>query len=114
MDISILVYVIVFAVVVYFIYRFMKLIFKAIMVFVAGAIFPFFANYFLNAGIPITMENIIFYSFGALALFFAVMLVKNIITVLKVITWPFRKLFGKSEKESIKEELEEEMKKKSR
>lgn len=103
-----IVYFIVFLLFVYLAYRFLKLTFKGILIFIAAALFPLLANYFLGLDIGISFNSILSYGLTGLFLYIAGMLLKSVVSILKAVTWPFRKIFGGSEEERI-EELEEEL-----
>ncbi len=93
----------VFAIFVYLIYKSLKVAFRGILVFVAGAAFPFFANYLFEAGIPIALDIMISYGFIALLAYLAYVFFGTIVKVLKIVTWPVRKLFGNDEKVTRRE-----------
>lgn len=103
-----IIYFIIFIIFVYLIYRFLKVAFKSALIFVAAALFPFVANYFLGINIPITVDSIISYGVTGVFLYFLGLSLKFISGIVKAITWPFRKLFGKSEEERLEEQIDEE------
>lgn len=100
-----IIYFFVFVIFVYLAYRFLKLAFKGLLIFVAAAFFPVVANYFLGLGIPITFNSIISYASAGLFFYIIGMLLKSVANIIKIVTWPLRKLFGESEEEKL-EELE--------
>lgn len=100
-------YFIIFMAFVYVVYRFLKFTFKAVLIFVAAGLFPVVANYFLGLTIPVTFNSILSYASVALFLFIVGMLLKSAVGILKAVTWPIRKLLGKSEEEEVEEKVEE-------
>lgn len=99
----------VFVITIYSVYRLLKLAFKGLLVAVAAGIFPVIANVFFGYNFPLTVETIT--SFAMMGVFFFVLavIVEKILWVFKILTWPFRKLFGKNEEEEMEEEIKEEL-----
>lgn len=104
-----IIYFLVFIVGVYLIYRFFKLAFKGVLVLIAAGLFPILANYFLGVDIPINFNTIISYAFMGLFLYLVGMFIKSGVSIVKIVTWPFRKIFGKSEEEKMEERIEREL-----
>lgn len=111
-ETGMILYFLIFVVSIYFIYRFLKLAFKAGLIFVSAGLFPVLANYVFGIQIPITVESILSYAFTGLFVYLAGYMIKSFYGVLKALTWPFRKLFGKSEEERIEERVEKELEEK--
>lgn len=109
-----IIYFLAFIVGVYLIYRFFKLAFKGVLVMIAAAIFPVLANYFLGFDVPINFSTIISYGFMGVFLYLLGTFLKSSASVLKVVTWPFRKILGKSKEEKMESKIEKRMEKKRR
>jgi len=101
--------VIVFAIFVYLVYKSLKVAFRGMLVFVAGALFPIFANNFFGTAIAIGIDSMVSYGLLALVLYLGYVFLGTVTTVVKVVTWPFRKLFSSSKDAVTKDELDEEV-----
>lgn len=98
---------VVFAVFVYLVYKSLKIAFHGMMVFVAGALFPLFANYFFDAGLAIAIDTMVSYGLLALIAYLGYVFLGTITRVLKIVTWPLRKLFSGSKEKVTRDEVEE-------
>jgi len=109
--------ILIFALVLIFVvlaYKVVKIVMKAVLFGIIGAICPFFLNYIGIMAIPITLTNILSFALlGMLAYIFYAMLSGGVKT-LKMVTSPFRSLFRRKEKEKIiiRERMPSEEKKK--
>ncbi len=101
--------VVVFVIFVYLIYKSLKIAFHGMLVFVAGAVFPIFANNFFGTSMAIGIESLISYGLFALVLYIGYIFMGTITKVLKVITWPLRKMFSKSKDVVTRDELDSEI-----
>ena len=83
---------IIFILALFIMYRLFKTLLHGVIILIAGAAFPFIADY-LNLGLPITPDfaTAVQFAFLALALFSAYNFFHLIVTVLKFITAPFRR-----------------------
>ncbi len=100
---------IIFAVVLFLLYKLVRLAFRIFLVVIAGLIFPFVMNFLFGWSIPITIGNLIFYATSAVTLYLLAVFLKGVGKVLAVVTSPLRKA---SERKRIEEEIEEDLKKK--
>ncbi|MFP4116964.1 MAG: hypothetical protein ACLFQ8_02280 [Candidatus Aenigmatarchaeota archaeon] len=101
--------IVVFIVFVYLIYRSLKIAFHGMLIFVAGALFPIFANNFFGTAIPIAIDSLVSYGLLALVIYLGYVFIGTIATFLKIVTWPFRKLFSKSKDVVTRDELDKEV-----
>ncbi|MFP4115681.1 MAG: hypothetical protein ACLFTQ_00535 [Candidatus Aenigmatarchaeota archaeon] len=92
---------------IYIAYKSMKIAFRGIMVFTAAALFPVAANYFLGMNIPIHIDTMLSYGASGLLLYIGYVFFGTIVSILKIVTWPLRKLFGGGDEELSEEEVEE-------
>ncbi len=102
-----LVPLVVFAVFVYLIYKSLKIAFHGMMVFVAGALFPLFANHFFDAGIQLGLDSMVSYGAIALLAYLGYVFLGTITKILRVVTWPLRKLFSRGKEKLSRDEVEE-------
>ncbi|MCD6476794.1 MAG: hypothetical protein J7K26_01340, partial [Candidatus Aenigmarchaeota archaeon] len=81
------------------IYKLLKILIKALIVAIAGFIFPYLINY-LNIGLPISADinTGIHFALGAIALLLIYEFFHFILYFLKIITWPFRLLLRRRKK----------------
>lgn len=110
MDFGGLFFFIAFVVIIYTVYRVLKLAFKALLVAIAAALFPFIGRFF-GYPIPISLESILYYASSGVLIFIIIFLLEKAFWIVKLVTLPIRKLFGKSEKEEIEEEVKKDLEK---
>lgn len=108
-DLYSLLPILAFGIFVYLIYKSIKIAFHGIMVFTAGALFPFFANNFFGTSIAIGFESLISYGLLALVLYLAYVFLGTFTKIVKIVTWPIRKLFSSGDSKVSKDELDEEV-----
>jgi len=111
LQLSNLLPVLLFIVFVYLAYKSLKIAFRGAIVFTAASLFPLFANYFFGASIAIGLDSMLSYGASGLILYIAYVFLGTIIKILKIITWPLRKLFGRDEdlnRDEVEEMIEEE------
>lgn len=104
-----IIYFVIFVLFLYLGYRFLKVAFKGILIFVTAALFPLVANYFLGMGIPVSLDSLFSYGVTGFFIYMLGIAVKSSVGILKAVTWPFRKLFEGSEEKEV-EELKEKYK----
>ncbi|MCD6477722.1 MAG: hypothetical protein J7K87_01840 [Candidatus Aenigmarchaeota archaeon] len=80
---------IIFIIVIYALYKMIKLALRIAMVAVAGMLFPIFMNYFLDWGIPISLNTIIFYATSAVVLYLVAIFVGGILRFFGIFLKPF-------------------------
>jgi len=85
---------VVFAIALYFIFKTVKFVMTGVMVAIAAAIFPFLAN-IMGMNIPISVQGEITFIIWGVVLYVVATFAKKILAILKTITWPIRKLFGR-------------------
>ncbi len=95
-----------FVIFVYFAYKSLKIAFHGLLVFTAAAIFPFFANYLLGTSIPTAIDSLLYYGLVGVILYLGYVFLGTITSILKVVTWPLRKLFSGGDKEVDRAEVE--------
>lgn len=105
-----IIYFVIFVLFVYLAYRFLKVAFKGILIFISAALFPFVANYFLGLSISTGFNSLFSYGVTGFFLYMLGIAAKSSVGILKAVTWPFRKLLGRSEEEEEIDELKEEYK----
>jgi len=76
-------------IVIYALYKMIKLALRIAMVAVAGMLFPIFMNYFLDWGIPISLNTIIFYATSAVVLYLVAIFVGGILRFFGIFLKPF-------------------------
>ena len=74
-------------------YKIVKILAKAAIIGLLAALFPVFANYFLGAGIPITLYNIMWFAVTGIGLFMAYSVIRGGWKAVKLILSPFKALF---------------------
>lgn len=109
LNLETLVFFAFFIITIYSIYRLLKLAFKGILVAVAAGVFPVLSNVLFGYNFPITIETVTSFAMMGIFFFILAVIVEKVLWVFKLITWPFRKLFGKSEEEKMEEEIKEEL-----
>lgn len=108
-DLYSLLPILVFGIFVYLIYRSLKIAFHGILVFLAGALFPLFANRFLGIAITVGIDSMVSYGLLALVLYLGYVFLGTLTKIVSIVTWPIRKLFSGSKEEVTKDELDEEV-----
>jgi hypothetical protein len=106
---SSIILILVFIVFVIIAFKLFKTLIKGIMVSVVAAIFPLVALYF---EIPLPgffasmglLERMVWFGVLGLALFLIYSTISGVASIMKIVTWPFRKLFSGSPKEKRKKE----------
>ncbi len=99
----------VFVIFVYLIYKSLKIAFHGMLVFVAGALFPLFANNFFGTAIAIGIDSMLSYGLFALILYLGYVFIGTVKKILRVVTWPARKLFSKSKDFVTKDDLDKKL-----
>ncbi len=72
-------------------YKVVKLLIRAMIVAVLAGLFPVFANMFLGMSIPVTIENIIWFSMTGLEIFFVYHILVSIGKIGEILAKPFRR-----------------------
>ncbi len=106
---SSIILVLVFIIFIVIAFKLFKTLIKGIMVSVVAAIFPLVAIYF---EIPLPgffasmglLERMVWFGVLGLALFLIYSTISGVASIMKIVTWPFRKLFSGSPKEKRKKE----------
>jgi hypothetical protein len=111
LDMQMVFLFIIFVVCVYFIYKGIQFVMHAVLAGAAAALFPFIANYLLGTSIPINMDTLLAFAVAGVVLFFLANMIKKVYLISKILTWPIRRLLGKSDKKKLREEIIRELKK---
>lgn len=95
-----------FILVVFILYKLFKVLFKATLVTIAAFSFPWVVQA-LGLPFPIaaTVENGIYFAIAGLGLFFAYEFFHFFIHLLRILSWPFRKLFEGDESAKLEKEM---------
>ncbi len=101
----------IFVLFIFLVSRAIKVFFKALMLAVAGFIFPWAAQYLgVSIGFAATITNGILFAAVAAGLFFFYSFLHFALAAAKIIIWPIKKILniaGKNELESLKKEVDE-------
>lgn len=99
----------IFVVSLFVLYKLIKLALRILIVVGIGAAFPFIMNYFLNWGIPVSFNSIIFYATTAALLYLFGIFVRGVFRVFGKLLSPIKK---RKERKRMEEEIEEDLEKK--
>jgi predicted membrane protein len=113
-DLHTILFFLLFCFAVYLIYKGIQFALKALIFGIAAGLFPILANHFFEIGIPITPSTIFLFVVGGIVIFLAGNFIKKLFSLLKILLWLPRKLFGKSEKTKLRDEILQELKKKEK
>ncbi|MFH1445288.1 MAG: hypothetical protein ABIF08_02290 [Nanoarchaeota archaeon] len=81
-------------------YKLLKVLMKAMIFGVLGAVFPFFATY-VGISIPLTITNIIWFALLGVMAYIMYAILMGGVKTLKLVTSPFRGMFKTKHKEKI-------------
>ena len=97
---------IIFVVGIYILYKLVKLAFRILIAVIAGILFPFVMNHFFDWGIPITLDNLIFYATSAVTLYLVAIFVLGAVKFLEKFFKPF---LEKHKIKKIEKEVEKDL-----
>jgi|YelNatPaOPRAMG01_1025707.scaffolds.fasta_scaffold87668_3 signal transduction histidine kinase len=97
-DPDVIIFFLIFILFIIVAYKFFRLIAKAFFIGFLSALFPIIGNYFLDLGIPINIDTMMWFAITGIILYFFYEIIKLIIKGLKILTYPFR-AGGKKKKE---------------
>ena len=97
---------IIFIIALFVLYKLIRLLMRILIIVAIGAAFPFIMNYFLNWGISITLESIIFYATAAAIIYLFAIFVKGILNIFKKILGPIAE---RRKEKKLKNEIEKDI-----
>lgn len=99
---------VIFVIAIFFLYKFVKLLMRVMIIVIIGLAFPFIMNYFFDWGIPVTIESLIFYATTAVIIYLFAVFVKGILNIFGKLLGPLR---ARKKRKEMEEEVEEDLKK---